>query len=155
MPRKAKEEVQDDAAITEDDAPITAKVGDVVSTVAGKAGEAASTVAEAGSKPVAAVAEAVSGPASTVAGAVGGTISAAGEKVGGVIASVTGGDEDKQGEEVEEGEETVPENEALPEVVSVKGEARPIVALPEYLKGRRIEMGRVVSDKMQKTVVVL
>src|SRR5438093_11171462 len=108
MPRKAKTE--------QEDAPITEKVGEVVSTVASKVGDAASAV---------------------------------GEKVGDVVAAVTGQDTDEE-------ETPVQENEAaLPTVISTKGELTPHVKLADYLKGRRIEMGRVVSDKMQKTVVVL
>jgi small subunit ribosomal protein S17 len=134
MPRKAKEEVEE--------APITDKIGDTVSTVADKVGDAVSTVGDVASEPASAVAEAV-----------GGTMSAVGEKVSGAVAAVTnrGEDEDAADEETE----ALPENEALPEVITLKGEAAPAITLPEYLKGRRIEMGRVVSDKMQKTVVVL
>jgi len=56
-------------------------------------------------------------------------------------------------EELEE-TEAVAENEAMPEA-AVKGPATaPQKALPEYLHHRRTEIGRVVSDKMQKTVVV-
>lgn len=41
-------------------------------------------------------------------------------------------------------------------VVDPNAKTTPMVdgALPEYLQTRRIERGRVVSDKMQKTVVV-
>src|SRR5437763_363216 len=114
----------------QDETPVTEKIGEAVSTVTDKIGDVVSTAGD----------------------VVGGGVSAVGEKVGDVVASVRGtGDE----EDVDEEETPVQENEALPTVVALKGEAVPAVTLPEYLRGRRVEMGRVVSDKMQQTVVVL
>jgi small subunit ribosomal protein S17 len=37
----------------------------------------------------------------------------------------------------------------------IKDQTQAANELPEYLQGRRAEIGRVVSDKMDKTVVVL
>src|SRR5215212_2776718 len=128
MPRKAKEEQE-----VKEEAPITEKIGDAVSAVAGKVTGAVATAGEI-----------VSGP-----------VSAVGEKAGDVVAAVTGRGVSGEANEGEEEEAPLQENEALPAVVALKGEAAPAIALPEYVKGRRIEMGRVVSDKMQKTVVVL
>jgi small subunit ribosomal protein S17 len=151
MPRKSQEDNEEQ----DGDAPITEKVGEAVSTVTEKVGDTVSGAADA-----------VGGVVSTVTGKVGDAISAAGdivegpasavtERVGGVVSSIRGGGEDGEEEAVGEAEAPVQENEALPAVITVKGEVRPGVKLPEYLKGRRVEMGRVVSDKMQKTVVVL
>jgi small subunit ribosomal protein S17 len=60
--------------------------------------------------------------------------------------------------EAEEAEaEAEPENEAVmpAAAATVKGPAAaPQKELPEYLRRRRSEVGRVVSDKMMKTVVV-
>lgn len=118
MPRKAKTE--------QEDAPITEKVGEAVSTVTDTVAEAVSTVAE----------------------KVGSTASAARKKVSEVVTASTGQDTTEE-------EAPVQENEvALPTVIATKGELTSNVTLADYLKGRRIEMGRVVSDKMQKTVVV-
>ncbi len=52
--------------------------------------------------------------------------------------------------------ETTEAPEASPEVgQAAQAEAQTARALPEYLLRRRTEVGRVVSDKMEKTVVVL
>ncbi len=67
----------------------------------------------------------------TVAGAVTGTM-------GGAVSSVLGTDEDRAHEQDK------PKD----------AEATGVKELPEYLKTRRTEVGRVVSDKMQNTVVV-
>jgi len=65
-----------------------------------------------------------------------------------LVASVTDGSEES------EEETTLAENEVLPTTIS-KGTATAAgKELPEYLQRRRTEVGRVVSNKMQKTVVV-
>lgn|SRR5690348_3963205 len=52
-------------------------------------------------------------------------------------------------------ETPIAETEAIPATIS-KGAATTAGAeLPEYLRSRRTEIGRVVSDKMEKTVVVV
>jgi len=133
MPRKKQEDEQ------AGDAPITEKIGDVVAAARGKVGKVGKTAA-AGEK------------IGDVAGAVGEKVAPAvetvGEKIGDAVAAVRG--EDSQDEEAA----TVPENEIIPTAVAMKGSGGPSLELPEYLRRRRTEVGRVVSDQMQKTVVV-
>jgi small subunit ribosomal protein S17 len=156
MPRKPKEDQEE-----QDDAPITEKVGEAVSTVTEKLGDTVSGAGGVVGEVVATVTEKVGGAISAAGDIVEGPVSAVGERVGDVVSSIRGGGEDGEeaGEDEAEGvgeeEALVQENEALPAVVSLQGQPTPAARLPEYLKGRRVEMGRVVSDKMQKTVVVL
>ena len=156
MPRKSKEDNQVQDADAGAEAPITEKVGEAVSTVTEKLGDTVSGAGDAVGEIVSTVTEKVGDAISTAGDIVERPASALGERVGDVVSSIRGGGEEGEVEEeaVEEGP-SVQENEALPAVVTLKGEVRPGVKLPEYLKGRRVEMGRVVSDKMQKTVVVL
>jgi len=101
-------------------------VGDAVSTVGGAVGSAVSAVTD------------------TVGGAVGGAVSA--------VTSAVGGGNDDGGDDGNEGEgatETSTET-------STDGQTRADREsnLPQYLRTRRSEVGRVVSNKMEKTVVV-
>ena len=48
----------------------------------------------------------------------------------------------------------IAENEALPATITKGASTTTGKELPEYLRSRRTEIGRVVSNKMQKTVVV-
>lgn len=58
-------------------------------------------------------------------------------------------------EEPEQIEETeVAETEAIPATVTKGAETTKGAELPEYLRHRRTEIGHVVSDKMERTVVV-
>lgn len=49
-----------------------------------------------------------------------------------------------------------PQIEVVEAVANPNAKTTPVVdgQLPEYLQSRQVEVGRVVSDKMQKTVVV-
>jgi small subunit ribosomal protein S17 len=138
MPRKKQEA----------DESLVEKLGDVVSTVGEKVGEAASVVGEKAVEAVSTVGEKAGGAVSVVGEKAAEAASTVGERLGEAVAAVRGGDEGEEGEQVAE-------NEALPAPVVMKGRAAPAVDLPEYLRNRRTELGRVVSNKMQKTVVVL
>jgi len=90
---------------------------------------------------VAGVAGKVGEVVAPVAEKVGSVVAPVADKVGDVVASVTGGDKPA-------------ENEGLPTTIATKGAAAAGKQLPEYQQRRRSEVGRVVSDKMQKTVIV-
>jgi small subunit ribosomal protein S17 len=77
--------------------------------------------------------------------------STVGDAVGSAVAAVTGGG--AQTEEKPRAENEA-ESEALPTTISKGAATTTGKELPEYLKRRRTEIGRVVSNKMQKTVVV-
>ncbi len=93
------------------------------------------------------IADAVGGAVSNVGDAVGGAVGAVTETVGGAVGgavsavtSVVGrGGSDGEGDTPEQGHQT---------------KADAASNLPQYLRTRRSEVGRVVSDKMEKTVVV-
>jgi len=57
-------------------------------------------------------------------------------------------------EETPVDETPVMENEGIPTTISKGAASTAGSDLPEYLSRRRTEIGRVVSDKMEKTVVV-
>ena len=80
--------------------------------------------------------EAVTSAVGSAAETVGSAVGSAAEAVGSAVTSVLGRDEDKQGE----GDGKIERKGAQ---------------VSEYLHKRRTELGRVVSDKMEKTVVVL
>lgn len=113
-----------------EDTPITEKVGEALSAVGDKVGEIVAPAAEKVGEVVTPVAEKVGEVVAPIA-----------DKVGDVVTTVTGGDKPA-------------ENEDLPTTIVTKGPAAVGKQLPEYQQRRRSEIGRVVSDKMQKTVVV-
>ncbi len=107
--------------------------------------------------PLAGIGEAVAGAASgaveavrdTLAGATG-AVSAIGEKVAGVA----GQNQNDEGQQPQQAQAQTQEQQEAP-----AGSESPVRALypgglPQYLHRRREEVGRVVSNKMQKTVVV-
>jgi small subunit ribosomal protein S17 len=99
------------------------------------------------------IADTLGGAVSTVGGAVGSAVSAVTDTVGGAVSAVTsavgGGNEDGGNEGA--GNEGGGATEAPAE-----GQTRADREsnLPQYLRTRRSEVGRVVSNKMEKTVVV-
>jgi small subunit ribosomal protein S17 len=131
MPRKPKAETE--VKTEQDDAAIVDTTSDAI---AADAGESSDTIAAPATDDSVIEASA-----------------AAEEQQDEAVAAIADADTEEAVEEEQEAPE--PENEALPTVISRKGEITPAIQLPEYLKGRRIELGRVVSNKMQKTVVVV
>lgn len=91
------------------------------------------------------IADAVGGAVSNVGDAVGGAVGAVTETVGGAVSAVTSvvgrGGSDAEGDAPEQSQ-------------SRQTRADAASNLPPYLRTRRSEVGRVVSDKMEKTVVV-
>lgn len=147
MPRKKKEEDNE----PQSDTPITEKIGDVVATVRKRASKVVAPVGEKVGEAVAPLAEKVSEAVSAVGDTVGGAMSSVGDTVGGMVASVTGGNAGENGAD----DDSVAENEeSLPANITKGADTNQGKELPEYLRRRRTEIGRVVSDKMQKTVVV-
>lgn len=119
----------------EENGGLLEKIGDTVSAVGEKIGETVAPVTE---------------TFAPVGERVGGAVAAVGEKVSELLPIGSDASSD-QGAEDENAEA---ENEGLPTGSTTKGAPVPTLELPEYLRKRRSELGRVVSDKMEKTVVV-
>jgi small subunit ribosomal protein S17 len=157
MPRKkADAEPQADAALAEDVQDVAAaaadadNVEDVAEDAPDKSDNIVAAVGEQLSEVVSAVKDKAGEVIAPVAEKVEDAAAMIGDKVSDLVATVTG---DK--EEAEEEEEPVlAENEVLPTTISKGAATTTGKELPEYLQRRRTEIGRVVSNKMQKTVVV-
>ncbi len=138
MPRKKKEDSEQQA-----DASITEKIGDIVSTVGDKVSEVVAPVTDKVGEAVAPLGERI-----------GGAVSAVGDTVGGVVSRVTGGSSDAAGADNADNADISENEKSLPTAITKGADTSQGKELPEYLSRRRTEIGRVVSDKMQKTVVV-
>jgi small subunit ribosomal protein S17 len=149
MPRKKAEVTEQ-----KDDDTLIEKVADVVEAAGDKAGEVISAVGEKVGDVVAPVAEAVGEAVAPVTKRAGKAASAVGDAVGGAVAAVTGGNGTEAEDEQEAQNENEAESEALLTTISKGAATTTGTSLPEYLRNRRTEIGRVVSNKMQKTVVV-
>lgn len=98
------------------------------------------------------IAHAVGGAVGTIGDAVGGAVGTVGGTVGGAVSAVTSAIGGNSSDDVADAPAIQPEAQ-VPQHIQTKADAAS--KLPEYLRTRRAEVGRVVSNKMQKTVVVI